>query len=106
MDNLSIQRRSDASIQLDVDQFRRSLAAMGTDLYFGGPFSQTADGAVKNLKNIARFNTSANTWAALPHNGLNEDVLALAALGTYLYVGGTDIGATHDGAVTELYKIA
>ncbi len=46
VDNLSIQRRSDASIQL---------AAMGTDLYFGGLFSQTADGAVQNLWQIAKF---------------------------------------------------
>jgi len=55
-----------------------ALAVVGSDLYVGGYFNETADGAVTNLNNIAKFSITSNTWSALPHNGLDLGVLALA----------------------------
>jgi len=63
-----------------------ALAVSETDLYVGGLFSETADGAVTNLNNIAKFD--ATSWSALPNHGLNSFVNALAVSGTDLYVGG------------------
>jgi hypothetical protein len=81
----------------------RALAVSGSDLYVGGAFTQTADGAVTNLNNIAKFSGSA--WSALPNNGLNDSVNALAVSGSNLYVGG-QFTQTTDGAVTNLNRIA
>ena len=81
-----------------------ALAVMGSDLYVGGYFSQTADGTVKNLNHIAKY--SGGVWSALAHNGLDGGaVVAFAVSGSELYVGG---GFTHtaDGAVTNLNGIA
>ena len=36
-----------------------ALAVMGSDLYVGGYFSQTADGTVKNLNHIAKYSGGA-----------------------------------------------
>jgi trimeric autotransporter adhesin len=80
-----------------------ALAVIGSDLYVGGWFTQTADGAVTNLNNIARY--SGGAWSALPHNGFNEKVYALAVSGSDLYVGGW-FTQTADGAVTNLNNIA
>jgi N-acetylneuraminic acid mutarotase len=75
------------------------------DLYVGGSFTQTVDGAVLNLGNVARFDTSAGSWQALPNQGLNHHIHALAAAGSDLYAGGyfTESG---DGSITNLGHIA
>ncbi len=80
-----------------------ALAVSGSDLYVGGAFTQTADGAVTNLNRIAKF--SGGAWSALPNNGLNNNVYALAVSGSDLYVGGA-FTQTADGAVTNLRNIA
>ncbi len=79
-----------------------ALAVIGTDLYVGGNFTATSDGAV-TLNRIAKY--SNGVWTALAHQGLNNSVLALAVSGTDLYVGG-DFSATSDGALTNLGGIA
>ena len=84
----------------------RALAVFGKDLYVGGQFTQTGDGTVTNLNKIARYDTNAGTWHALPNQGLNgTTVWDLAVSGTDLYVGG-DFTKTFDGAVTNLNYIA
>jgi len=80
-----------------------ALAVMGSDLYVGGEFTQTADGTVTNLNHIAKY--SGGTWSALANHGLNSAVEALAVSGSDLYVGGWFI-QTADGAVTNLNHIA
>ena len=82
-----------------------AIAAIGTDLYVGGDFTQTYDGAVTNLNRIAKYDTKTNTWSALPHNGLDNAVHSFAVMGTDLYVGG-GFSQTKDGAVTGLNAIA
>lgn len=81
------------------------MALSGSILYVGGEFSQTADGAVTNLNNIARFNTGTSTWSALPNHGLNNIVFALAVSGTSLYAGG-QFSKSADNTVTNLNNIA
>jgi LPXTG-site transpeptidase (sortase) family protein len=81
------------------------IAVVGTDLFVGGGFNQTADGAVTNLGNIARYDLITNTWSPLANNGLNDDVYAIAVIGTDLYVGGR-FSQTADGSVTNLGNIA
>jgi hypothetical protein len=83
-----------------------AIAVIGSDLYVGGMFSQTADGAATGLNYIAKY--SGDTWSALAHNGLTGqygDVEALAMMGSDLYVGGY-FTTTADGAVTNLNHIA
>lgn len=79
-----------------------ALAVYGNDLYVGGRFSETWDGSVTNLYNIARFRD--NTWHALPHGGLNGGVSAFALFDGALFVGGTFTG-TADGARTNFNNI-
>ena len=86
-----------------LSSYVNALAVSGSDLYVGGTFTQTFDGALTNLNNIARF--SGGAWSALPHNGLDNAVYALAVRGSDLYVGGLFI-QTADGAVTNLNRIA
>jgi LPXTG-site transpeptidase (sortase) family protein len=88
-----------------VSGYVGEIAVVGSDLYVGGVFTQTADGAVTNLGNIARYDLTTNTWSALANNGLNDDVYAIALVGTDLYVGGR-FSQTADGSVTNLGNIA
>jgi N-acetylneuraminic acid mutarotase len=81
------------------------VATAGSDVYAGGGFSQTGDGAVANLGHIARYNTVSNTWHALSNQGLNDSVLTLAVVGNDLYVGGA-FDQTADGSVSNLGHIA
>jgi hypothetical protein len=81
----------------------QALAVIGSDLYVGGEFTQTADGTVTNLNRIAKY--SGGAWSALAHNGLNNTVNALAVSGSDLYVGGS-FSQTSDGVVTNLSRIA
>lgn len=81
-----------------------SLAVHGDNLYAGGDFTQTSNGAVTNLNRVARYNTTTNTWSSLAGNGLNGFVTGLAVQGDNLYFGG-DFTQTSDGA-TNLNYIA
>ncbi len=65
-----------------------ALAVSGSDLYVGGMFTQTGDGSLASLGRIARYDTTAGTWHALPNQGLSNWVEALAMVGSDLYVGG------------------
>ena len=82
-----------------------ALALVGSDLFVGGNFTRTGDGALTNLGFIARYDTVTGTWNALPHQGLNERVQVLAVTGSDLYVGGY-FTQTGDGALTSLGRIA
>ena len=81
-----------------------ALETIGSDLYVGGTFAQTADGAL-TLGHIARYDTAASTWNALPNQGFNDDVRAFALIGTDLYVAGY-FTQTGDGTLTDLGGIA
>jgi N-acetylneuraminic acid mutarotase len=83
----------------------RALALIGSDLYVGGLFTETVDGSLTDLGRVARYDTAAGTWHALPKEGLSGPVWALAAVGTDLYVGGFFTG-TVDGSLTNLGNIA
>ena len=82
----------------------RALAVSGSDLYVGGFFAGTGDGALTDLGSIARYDTTTGTWHALPHQGLDGEVRALAVSGSDLYVGGFFAG-TGDGALIDLGSI-
>ncbi len=82
-----------------------ALAVVGHDLYIGGVFTETADGLVKDLNAIARFDSLTYTWSALPNKGLTGRVEAMAVIGSDLYVGGSFI-QTADGSLTDLGRIA
>ena len=82
-----------------------ALAVSGDELYVGGEFTQTADGSLTDLYNIARYNTTEGTWHALPNRGLAGIVWALAVFGDDLYVGG-GFAQTADGSLTDLGNIA
>jgi hypothetical protein len=80
-----------------------AIAVLGSDLYVGGSFTETADGLVQNLNGIAKL--SGGNWTALLHNGVKGSVTALAVSGTDLYVGGY-FTTTADGGVPNLNNIA
>jgi hypothetical protein len=82
-----------------------ALAVSDDDLYVGGAFFETGDGTVTGLNNIARYDTTTGTWHALPNQGLDNEVFALAVYGDDLYVGG-EFSKTFDGSVTELNNVA
>jgi hypothetical protein len=70
-----------------------ALAVVGSGLFAGGSFGEA--GGVE-VRNIARFDLAASTWSRLGEasaEGVGGDVLALAPLGSDLYVGGTFAGA-------------
>jgi len=81
------------------------LAVDGDDLYAGGNFLQTGDGAVTQLGNIARYNRANGSWHALPNQGLDDTVTALLVSGNDIYVGGA-FTQTSDGALTDLGGLA
>jgi hypothetical protein len=83
----------------------KALAAVGSDLYVGGIFTQTVDGAVPNLGHMARYDTVAGTWHPLSSGGLDDSVAALVAVGNDLYVGGR-FNQTADGSLTDLGYVA
>ena len=82
-----------------------ALAVSGDYLYVGGSFEQTGDGTLTNMGKIARYDTTTDTWHALPNQGLNDDVISLAVSGDDLYVGG-EFSGTSDGSLTDLGQIA
>jgi hypothetical protein len=76
------------------------LAVSGNSVFVGGRFTQ-AGGAPAN--NVARFDTSSQTWASLGSgvsNGVNGQVFALAVSGSTVFVGGIFTGA---GGVSANY---
>jgi LPXTG-site transpeptidase (sortase) family protein len=84
------------------------MLAVGTDLYVGGGFTSTFDGAVTNLNCIARYDTLTNTWNALANNGISgtfPGIGALHVVGNDLYVGG-QFKYTGDGTILNLNNIA
>jgi N-acetylneuraminic acid mutarotase len=81
-----------------------ALAMSGRDLYVGGNFTQTGDGALTNLGNIARYDTTATTWHGLPNQGLNGQVSALAVVNSDVYVGGW-FTQTGNASLTTLGRI-
>jgi N-acetylneuraminic acid mutarotase len=83
----------------------KALAAVGSDLYVGGIFTQTIDGTVPNLEHMARYDTVAGTWHPLSSGGLDDSVAALVAVGNDLYVGGR-FNQTADGSLTDLGYVA
>ena len=83
----------------------RALAASGGNLYLGGVFSETGDATLKDLGNIARYDTIAKTWHALPNKGFDNKIWTLAASSSNLFVGGYFSG-TGDGVLTDLGYIA
>jgi N-acetylneuraminic acid mutarotase len=82
-----------------------AMAVSGDDLYVGGDFFETGDGTVTGLNNITRYDTTTGTWHALPNQGLDGTVGALAVSGDDLFVGGK-FQKTFDGSVTDLNNIA
>jgi N-acetylneuraminic acid mutarotase len=71
-----------------LDDTVRALVMVGSDLYVGGHFTQTGDGLLANLGRMARYDTTTDVWHALPNQGLTSWVMALAVVGSDLYVGG------------------
>jgi len=69
---------------LHAGGYVRSIAVSGTDVYFGGYFTQ-AGGISANY--VARWNAVTKTWSALG-SGVDSYVYALAVSGTDVYVGG------------------
>ena len=62
-------------------------------------------GPVLSPQNRPARAAASGVWSALPGNGLNGYVEALAVIGTDLYVGGSFTG-TADGSVADLNNIA
>lgn len=79
-----------------------AVAVSGSDLYAGGAFTGTADGALTR-NHFAKL--SGGVWVVLANGGLNDDVFALAVNGGDLYVGGL-FTSSSDGTVTNLNRIA
>ena len=73
-----------------------ALAVSGNSLFVGGSFTtvnQGGTGATPAItaNNVAKFDTTTNTWSALSQgngNGVNHVVVALAASGNSLFAGG------------------
>jgi trimeric autotransporter adhesin len=70
-----------------------ALAVNGSDLYVGGGFLlANVGGAVVSANNVAKFDTTTNTWSALSSgndNGVYGTVSDLALNGGDLYLGGS-----------------
>lgn len=81
-----------------------AIARLGNDVYVGGKFTATKDGAVQGLNRIAKF--SNGQWSALPNDGLDGIfVKDIVVVGDELCVGGF-FSESYDGAVKDLNNIA
>ncbi|MCB9069665.1 MAG: hypothetical protein H6629_17915 [Calditrichae bacterium] len=83
------------------------MSSSGTDLYVGGSFSQTGDGNIVGLNNIAKWDGSS--WSILGTRGKglflpNSSVNSMVVSNGILYIGGS-FTQTADGSVT-LNRIA
>ena len=73
----------------------------------GGKFTQTGDTSpLTDLGNIARYDTTGETWYRLPKEGLDDWVHALAVDGSDLYVGGRFTQTGDVSPLTNLGNIA
>lgn len=81
-----------------------AMAVSGDGLFVGGRFTQTSDGTLVNLGNVARYRFRDSTWHSLPSRGVDDMVYSLAVDGTDLFVGGY-LTQTGDGALTDLGRI-
>ena len=88
-----------------LNNYVSALAVSGDDLYVGGSFVRTGDYSLFHLGNIARYDTTTGVWHALPNQGLDKAVGALAVSGDDLYVGGS-FTQTGDYSLTDLGNIA
>jgi hypothetical protein len=101
---------ADGGLNSDV----RALAVHGSDLYVGGFFYRSANGAFQDLNAVARYGNDG-MWHALPHKGLYNIshpfdihccfVDAFAFTGNDLVVGGI-FTATEDFAVQNMGGLA
>jgi LPXTG-site transpeptidase (sortase) family protein len=78
-----------------LDYTVHTIFPVGTDVFVGGTFKQSAGGAVVNLNAIARLDTLTNTWNPLSNNGLVDEPLnlypqvrSIAQVGDNLYISG------------------
>jgi hypothetical protein len=87
----------------------RALAASGGALFVGGVFQHANNhGMVVEANNVAKFDTTTNTWSKLgtDGNGVHGDVDALAVSGGSLYVGGYFQQTNYGGTVVEANNVA
>jgi len=77
----------------------------GSEMIVGGFFSQTANASTLNLRNIARYNLTTNSWSSLGGNGVNGDVQSIARSATELFVCG-QFNQSFDGSVANMWRIA
>ena len=82
-----------------------ALAVSDIDVFVGGNFPETGDGALADLGRIAHNSTATNTRHALPHRDLSTLVYALAVSGGGLYFG-DGFATTGDGMESGLGGIA
>ena len=79
------------------------MVAIGEDLYVGGNFTVANEGGVTVAVNsLARLQTSTNSWSKVGFangNGIDGTVLALAVMGTDLYIGGRFLTANLGGPI-------
>jgi hypothetical protein len=80
-----------------VNGFVRTIHSAGGDVYAGGAFNTVvnSDHSSINTRNIARWNTTTNTWAAFGDgsntnaNGVDGGVIAIGVKGNEVYVAGS-----------------
>jgi len=82
-----------------------TIEMLGRDMYVGGDFSQTGDGTLQELGNVARYDTDVKKWYALSNKGLSSIVYSIAVSGSDLYFG-ADFTATGDLSMTNLWRVA
>jgi hypothetical protein len=83
----------------------KALAVSGNSLFVGGSFTTAnlgGTGATPAItaNNVAKFDITTNTWAALKQgdgNGVSDTVFALAVSGNSLFVGGSFTTANQGG---------
>jgi hypothetical protein len=92
-----------------VDGQVYALAVIGDDVYVAGAFQQAnVGGATVPVNRVARFNLVTNTWSKVGSdgNGVNGSVIALAARGSVLYVGGNFVQVNAGGSVVQANSVA
>ena len=77
-----------------------ALAISGSDVYVGGNFAAAGD--VSGTSNIAKLNSSTNTWSALGV-GVSGPIVSLAVSGTEVYMGG-NFNVTGNSSIKYLAK--
>ncbi|WP_376696944.1 beta strand repeat-containing protein [Wenzhouxiangella sp. EGI_FJ10305] len=84
-----------------VNNWVHAMAAIGDDLYVGGSFNQAGGTSTSRLAVYDTTQTGNAGWSALG-DGVNGGVLALAAIGDDLYVG----GAFSEAGGTSISRLA